>query len=177
MFIRPKGSAANLYPNPDNVYVATIVHHEPGRIVVVKGKAPTFPDPTDGRPIGGDEQVRYWSMCTNEWRKPYPVTECATDAETAVDDSGTYTYVISTPEDRPANATEANGVTWLDWGSTDVDALLLMRHMLASPSFPESAVNLEPGALATTSMGPYAPRGAYCTTSEFEAGAPACDPS
>jgi hypothetical protein len=170
IFVRPEAGAARLYPNPDNVYIATIVEHEPGRLVVVRGLAPTFPDTAGGAAVGGDEQVRYWSMCTNEYRKPYPVTACAADEDTVLDGEGRYTYVISTPEDRPANATETEGVTWLDWGSTEVNNLLLLRHMLASPDFDESAINLEPGALATTTMGAYAPEGAYCTVADFESG-------
>jgi len=33
-----------LAPNPDNRYLMAPVAWEPGRIVVVRGKAPTFPD-------------------------------------------------------------------------------------------------------------------------------------
>ncbi len=170
IFVRPANGGGNLYPNPDNVYVATIVAHRPGEVVVVRGKAPTFPDTQAGAPVTGDQQVRYWSFCTNEYRKPYPVTECAHDAQVPLDANGWYTFVVSTPEDRPANATTANGVAWLDWGSTEVDGLLLLRNMLASPSFPESATNLQPGALATSTMGAYAPRGTYCPKATFEAG-------
>lgn len=176
-FIRPEAGAATLYPNPDNIYIATILEHQPGRIAVVEGKAPTSPDPAGGHPVGRDEQVRYWSLCTNEYRKPYPVTACATDQQTALDSAGRYTYVISTPEDRPTNATAADGVTWLDWGSTKVNVLVLLRHMLASPSFPESAVDVAPGALAVTTMADYAPRGVYCDKAAFERGDDSCKPS
>lgn len=173
VFIRPDGAQARLYPNPDNVYVATIVAHEPGRIAVIRGTAPTFPDTRTGS-VGQGEQVRYWSLCTNEYRKPYPVTTCAADEDVALADDGTFTFVVSTPEDRPANATAENDVTWLDWGSTEVDGLLLLRHMLASPDFSESAINLEPGQLARDVMGPYTPVGAYCTTEQFENDDAAC---
>jgi hypothetical protein len=173
VFIRPDGAQARLYPNPDNVYVATIVEHQPGRLVVVRGKAPTFPDTRTG-PVGQGEQVRYWSMCTNEFRKPYPVTTCAADVDVALSDDGSFTFVVSTPEDRPDNATPEDGVTWLDWGSTEVNGLLLLRHMLASPDFAESAINLEPGQVAQEVMGPYTPLGAYCTTEQFETDDPAC---
>lgn len=175
VFIRPGAQAANLFPNPDNVYIATIVEHQPGRIVVVRGKAPTFPDPPNGRPVGSGEQVRYWSLCTDEYRKPYPVSFCVFDRNVALDSAGQFTFVISTPVDRPTNATTASGATWLDWGSTDVNNLLLLRHMLAATDFPESAVNVSPGALASSTMGAYAPRGAYCDKAVFEqGGAAAC---
>lgn len=175
IFIRPQGNQANLYPNPDNVYVATLTTYEPGRVAVVRGKAPTFPDTRAGAPITGDEQVRYWSMCTNEFRTPYPVTACAADFQTTLDEDGWYTYVISTPEDRPAETEATKGSTWLDWGATDVANLLLLRNMLADPDFPEAATNLAPGTLASPTMGDYAPKGAYCTKATFEqGGAAAC---
>jgi hypothetical protein len=175
IFIRPGKNANNLYPNPDNVYVATIVRDRPGQVVVVRGKAPTFPDTRAGQAITGHEQVRFWSLCTNEYRKPYPVTSCARDDQVALDDQGWFTFVVSTPEDRPANATAADHVTWLDIGDTTYDSVLLLRHMLASPDFAESATRLERGALATSTMGDYAPVGAYCAKATFEqGGAPAC---
>ncbi len=173
VFIRPESNGNNLYPNSDNVYVATITHYEPGRLVVVRGHAPTFPDTRAGAVISGQEQVRYWSMCTNEYRKPYPVSACVADESVKLDVDGNYVFVVSTRAERPANATAANGVTWLDWSSTKVDMLLLLRNMLASPDFAESAIKLAPGALATSTMGIYAPSGTYCPVATFAQGGPA----
>jgi hypothetical protein len=171
--VRPDNGGAGLYPNPDNVYVATIIHHVPGRIVVIRAKAPTFPDTRAGALITGREQVRYWSVCTNEYRKPYPVTACVADQDIPRDPEGHVTIVISTPEDRPATANEAHGVAWLPWGSTAVDSLVLVRHMLASPTFAEAATRLKPGALAVSSMGAYAPIGTQCSRATYDATGPA----
>jgi hypothetical protein len=169
VFIRPKTDGAGLYPNPDNTYLATIVHHRPGLVVVLRGTRPTT-HRTGTKPA----QVRYWSVCTNEYRAPYPVSACVADPDVAVDAAGAYTIVVSTPADRPAHTARTDGVTWLDWGSTDVDLLLLVREMLAAPGFTQAAARLRPGALAATSMGRYAPRGALCTRAEFEHHASAC---
>ncbi len=175
VFIRPESNGNNLYPNPDNVYVATITHYEPGRLVVVRGHAPTFPDTRGGAVISGQEQVRYWSMCTNEYRKPYPVSACVADQSVKLDANGDYAFVVSTRVERPANATATNGVTWIEWGSTKVDMLLLLRNMLANPDFSQSAIKLAPGALATSTMGQYAPRGTYCPVATFaQGGVTAC---
>ena len=174
VFLRPAGDGANLYPNPDNTYVATILHHEPGRVAVIRGRAPTFPDTGAGQSVAGDHQVRYWSLCSNEYRKPYPVSACVADQDVALADDGTYTVVVSTTEDRPANATTADGVTWLPWGSTKVDVLLLLRQMLPATSFPQAAAKVPPGDLAVPTMRAYAPIGAYCTTAQFESYDPAC---
>jgi hypothetical protein len=45
-----------------------------------------------------------------------------------------------------------------------------MRQMLADPAFQQAAVHLAPGALATTSMGEYAPRAVYCDKTTFARG-------
>lgn len=172
LMVRPL-NVGGLYANPDNVYVAGVFAHEAGRVLVVRGRAPTFPDTAAGEPVTTPSQLRYWSMCTNEYRKPYPVTDCATDADTVIDAGGDYTYVVSTPADRPANATTANDVTWLDAGSTSVNGLLILRHMLPDPSFTESALGVAPGAAAATTMGPYAPVARFCATATFETGGPA----
>lgn len=173
-FVRPLVTSA-LYANPDNQYLSAIVEHTPGTVVVVRGRAPTFPDTRNGEPVTDPAQVRYWSLCTNEYAKPYRVTDCAGDHETEIAPDGRYTYVISTPADRPGNAGTANGVTWLDWGRTTVDGVLLMRHMLPDRNFAESIMSVPPGNPATSTMGSYAPVGVYCEKETFEAGgATAC---
>lgn len=136
---------STLYANPDDQYLSAIVEHTPGEVVVVRGQEPTFPDTRDGDPVTSPAQVRYWSMCTNEYANPYRVTDCAADHETRIVLDGRYSYVISTPADRPANAGTANGVTWLDWGRTTVDGVLVMRHRLPDPSVAESIMSVPPG--------------------------------
>ncbi len=176
VFIRPKQDAAHLYPNPDNVYLASILHYVPGRIVIVRGMAPTFPNTARGARVIGNEQVRYWSLCTDEYRKPYPVSFCVADQDVALDARRMYTIVVSTRAERPRNADAAHGITWLEWGSTSVNNLLLMRHMLGAPTFAQSAFKVAPGSLASSTMGAYAPKGVYCTTSQFARGGPSACP-
>lgn len=168
-FIRP-AQLGGLFANPDNAYVAAVVRHQPGRVVVVRVPSPTFPDTRAGDPPSQPSQLRYWSLCSNEYRKPYPVSACVADHEAVLDGAGVATFVVSTPSDRPANATAADGVTWLDWGSTAVDGLLILRHMLPDPSFPESALGVPPGSPAAATMGAFAPTATTCTTAQFEAG-------
>ena len=168
-FKRPS-STSSLYPNPDNTYLSSISRYHTGTVLVVRGKAPTTPNTQAGVSAATPSQLRYWSLCTNEYIKPYPVTDCVFDAEVPLDGSGYYTIVVSTPADRPANATQANGVAWLDWGNRVVDLLLLFRNMLPAASFTQSAVSVAPGQLATTTMGEFAPLEATCSTATFESG-------
>jgi len=73
---------------------------------------------------------------------------------------GGYTIVVSTAEQRPANARPECGVTWLPWGP-QTQGLLIYRHMLADPSFAQAIQNVpQPGAELDT-MGDYYPSGEY----------------
>jgi len=175
VFIRP-AQTGGLYVNPDNAYVGAVAAYQPGTVVVVRGQAPTTPDTGAGvSPAEPGRDMRYWSMCTNEYRKPYPVTECAYDAEVPLDGSGRYTIVTSTAADRPANATTADGVAWLNWGSTAQNMVMIARNMLPAAGFTTSVFDVAPGAAATTAMGAYAPVAVRCSTATFEAGgAAAC---
>jgi hypothetical protein len=166
---------ANIYPNLDNAYVRDFVAYQPGKIIVVRGKAPTTPDTQAGQSPATPSQLRYWSFCTNAYRKPYPVCSCVADHEAPLDSSGFYTIVVSTPAERPTNATPANGITWVNWGSTSVNMLMMMRHMIPAADFTQSAANVAPGQPASTAMGDYTPVAKFCDASTFEAGgATAC---
>ena len=174
VFIRPHNDGGNLYPNPDNTYVATIVDHRPGRIVVIRGHAPSFPDTEAGARPSPRDDLRYWSFCTNEYAKPYRTSSCRHDARIATK-GGEYTIVVSTRADRPKRVRAADGVTWLPWGSTRVPSLILLRQMLPSPDYANAAARVAPGQPAVAVMGPDAPRAVYCPTATFErGGAAAC---
>jgi hypothetical protein len=174
VFKRPL-TVAGIYPNRDNAYLASIAAYQPGKVIVVRGKAPTTPDTQAGQSAATPSQLRYWSFCTNEYRKPYPVSFCAVDHEAPLDGSGFYTIVVSTPAERPANATVPNGVTWVDWGSTSTNLLMAFRHMLPAPAFTETVKNVAPGQLASEVMGDYTPVAVTCPVATFEAGgATAC---
>lgn len=166
-------SGAGLFPNPDNAYLAALTSWQPGRVIVVTGRAPTFPDTSAGSPRTAPADVRYWSMCTNTDVIPFPVVACAADQDTTLDANGRYTYVVSTPQDRPPS-TAANGVTWLPWGPTTTTGVLIYRNMLPSPSFTASVQQVPIGATPLSAMGDYAPHAKYCTTTSFAANGSAC---
>ncbi|MFJ9817968.1 hypothetical protein ACIRU3_22450 [Streptomyces sp. NPDC101151] len=164
-----------LFPNPFNKYLCSPLAYEPGRIAVVRGRAPTFPDTVNGQSVLTKSQVRYWSLCQNQWQLPYPVSSCAADFQTALDKDGRYTYVVSTRQDRPANATAAKGVTWIDWGPTDVTSLLFFRNMLPAAGFRNAVQDVKPGEDPAEVMAAYYPTITYCTKAAFtKGGADAC---
>lgn len=170
--------ATNILPNPDDAYLVGKAEYEPGRIAVVRAKAPLFPDTRAGAHVTDPHDVRYWSMCVHMLRFPLPTSDCAGDFETTIDSSGYYTYVVSMPWDRPSGADSEHGVTWLPWGEPYVDVALTLRNMLPHADFEQAVGNVtEPGTEAAV-MGEYYPIGGYCTSAIFEAGGPeACLPA
>lgn len=176
VFVNP-ASSSGLFPNGDNKYLGTALSYQPGRIVVVRGKAPLFPNTRAGVPATDqDQQVRYWSLCQNDLVSPYPVVACAADFETALDASGYYTYAVAAPADLPSIADPT--VTVLPWGDTTVPKkVLFLRYMLPTSAFyPQSiqasqATGVDPAAV----MGPYYPTAVYCAAATFvDGGYAAC---
>jgi hypothetical protein len=176
-----------LFPNADNKYVYATTSWERGRIVLVRGLAPTYPD-TPAQNLYPQQQLRYWSMCTNLLVTPAPVVECARDSETALDSQGRYLYVIAADEDRPSTESLArNSATPLSWFGSIGEALpdgakpagnLILRNMLPAASFVNAVQNIpvdQSNAAARATMGEYYPEAIYCDRAVFERhGADAC---
>ena len=176
-----------LFPNADNKYVYATTEWKPERLILVRGLAPTFPN-TPGQPLYPEQQLRYWSMCTNLLVTPAPVVECARDSETVLDSRGYYLYVISADADRPTEASiSRDSGTWLKWFGPIGEALpndakpfgnLILRNMLPNASFANAVQNIpitQSNAAARTTMGEYYPEATYCQRSFFERyGAAAC---
>ncbi|GAA4982972.1 hypothetical protein [Kitasatospora paranensis] len=84
--------------------------------------------------------------------------------------------MLSLPQDRPANATRANGVNWLslspdgDGGGAGHgdDTPLILRNMLPSSAFTHAVQNTHTPGDERAVMGDYLPTGTY-TTATFEA--------
>ncbi|MGD9710909.1 MAG: hypothetical protein AB7V46_02435 [Thermomicrobiales bacterium] len=163
-----------LAPNPDAAYLAAPVKWEPGRIVVIRGMAPTAPDTRAGASQAEPSELRYFSFCTGSNIIPYPAAGCIPDFEIPIASDGTYTIVVSQPEDRPETATTENGVAWLQGADPSLPDLIGMRHILPSDDFASQsawAVSAEATAAeAAAIMGSYYPQARYCDTATFEAG-------
>ena len=177
----PQNRGTGIFANKDISYVYTGTSQGHGSLLVLRGRAPTFPDtrpPAAIMPSG--KQLRYFSFCQYE-PISQRVIDCRSDDRVLVDRSGFYTVVISTPQQRPANATDRCGVTWLPWGPAPY-GLLIYRHMLAAPSFAQAIQKVgEPGREQAV-MGDYYPAGTYLPDkADFErrgcAGAASAAPS
>jgi hypothetical protein len=164
--------------NPDNRYLMTPIAWEPGRIVVVRGQAPTFPDTNAGDTQTKPSELRYWTFCTGSNVIPLITASCVGDFEMPIGANGMYTIVVSLPEDQPANATMDEGVAWMQGGDATQPELLFLRHLLPSEDFyGQSAWAVPEGVIGAAEeiMGPYYPQLTYCDTATFEeGGAEAC---
>ena len=168
-------NAPGFFSNRDIAYVFTGTSQGFGKVLSLRGRAPTFPDTRGSAAARGGvarmpagKQLRYFSFCQYE-----PTTQrnidCRNDDRVAVDSRGFYNVVVSTPANRPANARAECGVTWLPWGPFK-QGLLIYRHMLAAPSFRQAIQRVgEPGR-ERAAMGDYYPEGRYFADKQaFEA--------
>lgn len=192
-FFRASSAATNsVFPNSATAYVSAIMRPRSGRVVVVRGKAPRTP----ARPAPGTEpvvwpqqryQLRYFSLCTNLYRKPWPVVlnklpngatdpGCRADNETVIDGKGRYNYVVAR-ERQQRLVDRWQAATFVPTANRErrLRELLILRNMLPAPGFTRAAAeapqNSRP-ASAAKAMGAYYPRAVSCQVSVFRAGGP-----
>ncbi len=162
-------SPGGFLSNQHIAYLYVNLSRQYGDVFVFRAKAPAAPDTRSGDDVTQPSDARYWSLCQNEFVTQRFV-DCVADFETPRDADGWFTTVVSDVADRPANATAANGVSWLPWGGAYYDALVIYRHMLPATTFGQAIQRVPKGVDPATVMGGYYPRGAYCSTTAFEAG-------
>jgi len=164
----------NWYGNPDNAYLESMISRDYGDVIVLRGKLPTTPATYQNAQVAADAQVRYWSICTNEFYTQ-KVTDCAYDAQVPVDANGNYVIAISRTADRPANATTACGFGWIqlsdagDGAGHPNDGLLILRNMLPDPSFANAIQNVTVPGQEQSVVGNYMPTVTYASTQSFTA--------
>ena len=175
-----------------NTYLGRAMSIGAGKVAVLSGRMPTFPDTRGGARRMRAAQVRYWSICGYDnyvfAKMPGSAIHCRMDDEIALDGERRYLIVYSRPEDRPRNADPRNGVTWVDWGPTS-ELGLMIRWKTVRPEWsfalsPDemnlpwaraalSAPGYEPGLLYVNDgsgfMGDYLPRMHYMSREQFEA--------
>jgi len=143
-FASPQKPPGNLWPNPDGKYLMMLPGNEyqAGRVIVMRGKAPGFPDTFNGsaiwEPARGFRSVdlRYWAMCNMNLTWPPSVVACATDLTTRLQDQE-YTIVLTDDRQRP-DWLRPN-VNWLPWGDVQYPKFVVLRNILPSADFPYAA--------------------------------------
>jgi len=162
------GLEYDLLASDDILYLVSPYTDRLGEVFVVRGKAFTTPD-TPREPVyTPGKDIRGFTVTTyNFW-----AGVCNTgllDREIPRDDDGFYTLVVSTAENRPANATVDNGVAWLDWGPY-IDGQLTFRMLVRrNPKLEQLRVAIDSGE-AGPEIEPYVPRAVHCSRDTFERG-------
>jgi hypothetical protein len=157
------------FSDANNAYVYAFMAREHGEVLVLRGRVPRVPRTYEGQRVFERGQIRYWSLCSASVQ-PYGVTDtigCVNDSRLATSRRGWFTVVVSTPEDRPANARRACGVTWLPFGARPT-AALVMRNQLESPGFDQAIQDVRRPGQERRVMGDFLPRGRYTSTTGFE---------
>jgi hypothetical protein len=169
--------------NPANGYVFTWLDRTFGpnrnghNIAVIRGRLPTTPATYAGEPKMGSGELRYWSICNNEGLTSGKTTgPCLADEEVPINAKRDYTVVVSLPQDRPANATDACGVAWMNWGTTGDgytrprSTMILLRNLTttAHPAFPNAIQNITTPAAVKQTMGSYLPTVTYTDAAKFK---------
>jgi hypothetical protein len=171
----------------------------PGKVVVLTGRLPTFPDTAKGGPMT-KAQMRYWSMVGYAVPEGLDflgalsadavqgvATHAVRDDELVLDDRRDYVIALSRPEDRPANAVAQAGVTWVDWGPAGKISWT-NRWLSVGPEWKGSMIptpeklgrrgewgepTFDPAVISRNNasglLGDYLPRISYFTTASFEA--------
>lgn len=165
-----------------------------GKVAVLTGKLPTFPNTRNGAATMRAAQMRYWSITGYDanidpnQKLPGAAITSVMDDEVVLDAQRRYVIVYSRDRDRPANANAQAGVTWVNWGPTAVQSWTLRWLSVASQwnmAIAPNEVNL-PWAKTTWSaksydaslvgendhngfLGEYLPRVHYMTKQQFEA--------
>ncbi|MFA5924116.1 MAG: hypothetical protein WC856_22965 [Methylococcaceae bacterium] len=192
-FASPLKPPSVQWPNPDNKYLMMWPgdKYQPGRIIVIHGKAPGFPNTFKGSPIWVPSRgfrtvdMRYWAMCEHDFALPLSVVDCATDLKTRLK-GGYYTIVISDDRQRP-DWLRPN-INWLPYGDEQYPKFVLFRNMLPATDFPYAIQNAweagctfdlsfsdlpdredldKAGQCAQPVMGDYYPVAVWCDKSTF----------
>jgi hypothetical protein len=91
------------------------------KVAVLTGRLPSTPRTRAGERTMTPAQARYWSLTGYDDLNLFSKTLTAAlhsvmDDEIVVDARNRYLIVFSRENERPRNATAANGVTWVNWG-------------------------------------------------------------
>ena len=166
----PTSGTGGFASNVDNRYISASISESFGNVVAIRAQIPTTPSTYYANATMGSGDMRYLSLCSND-PNTLAVFACVYDEEITRDSQGRGVILVSKPADRPSNAYVACGVTWLDWGASDQD-LLVLRNMLplAQAQFPNAIqyVPGPPGSNEASVMGAFYPYGTHMQRTAFE---------
>ncbi|MCH2040904.1 MAG: hypothetical protein MK185_09740 [Saccharospirillaceae bacterium] len=171
------------FANLDNQYMSSFIDRSIKPIAVIRGKIPAVPQTLEGTDTfdTDDAQLRYWSICQNEYYSQ-KVTQCLYDEQITINPDGKFTIVTSWEQDRPENATKECGIEYLKWSESGDgfslipgkqnsinDGLLIIRNMLPMNGFNKTVQQTATPGDEAQVMAEFLPEVTYYTQQEFEA--------
>jgi hypothetical protein len=141
---------------------------------LLKAKAPLTPKTYKSNDVYVENELRYWSICSNQSFGNTRVNDCLFDEEIPLDEDGYFTIFVSRLEDKPRNAIKECGYAWLPMaddgdGIYDNDvSIIQFRHMLAKSDFPYSIQNVMNQSDSKKVMKEYFPKSRYFMKNQVE---------
>lgn len=137
-----------LQPDLNTVYIISDqIKRDPGKLLFIRWKAPTFPDAYHNIGILGNEDMRYWSMSFIT-RVGLLGLYTLSDFQTVIDKRDYVNLVISFRAPRPSCVTTENGFNWIDASKLpSVPLTLFYRNNQMSKGFPYTAKNVPEGQI------------------------------
>jgi hypothetical protein len=181
----PHDVATGFGGDPETLFMLAFVSRRFGPVLVIRGRMPLFPDnyygdDGNGLDVMTDWECRYMSLIVSEAPPSGMGTDGLSDFQIPIDEDRNYTIVLSREEDRPVNATDEQGVAWVDLGhkgeGIDDDqnredfAIILFRFMHTNPNWKHDPKRIVKPLTEPEVMGPYFPRMSYTDKATFEAG-------
>jgi hypothetical protein len=167
-------STGGFFPNLDNHYLRTVINRKYGKVLLLKAKAPLTPKTYKSNDVYVENELRYWSICSNQSFGNTRVNDCLFDEEIPLDEDGYFTIFVSRLEDKPRNAIKECGYAWLPMaddgdGIYDNDvSIIQFRHMLAKSDFPYSIQNVMNQSDSKKVMKEYFPKSRYFMKNQVE---------
>ncbi len=162
------GLPYDILASADILYLVTPYTRRLGEVFVTRAKAFTTPHTPEEPVYTSGKDIRGFTVTTyNFWAGI--CNAAVVDHEVVRDEEGCFTLVVSTAENRPANATAEQGVTWLDWGDY-LDGQLTFRFLLRRNSKLQALQRAIETGEASPEIAPYVPRAGHCSRREFEGG-------
>lgn len=152
-------STIGRFQNLDVHYMREKTNDTLGDLLIIRGKAPTFATGSSS------PQVRYWSVCSDEFHAPRKVVDCLADTDAHIGTDGYYNVIIA--PNTPPDGYQAE-FDYLPFGA-DAFGEPIYRQLLADPSFKQSIANNNLALIPSLSMGVYFPASTYCSSSVFSA--------
>jgi hypothetical protein len=175
--IKPKplcGGGVDVPANKDNSYMIAFVHNSFGKVLQITGKAPRTP-----RTYWNNEtldethaDLRYWSIVTGNDFVTGKIASGVNDEMIPIHKDGTFSVIVSKPEDRPKYATQECGHAWVDWGrrgdmaGRDGHSVIAIRNMIPLNGFKKALQEICETGTEERVMGKYFPKGKYFADAE-----------